>query len=512
MFLQNLRRQASWLIVLTVMSGGTVTAQLEKREITFESVSDAAASLINEAPRPRVEEISKQLKELNYDDYRNIRFRPSEALWWNAPSNFRVEFFHLGHIFQDPVEVFEYTSSHVQKIPFRGDSYNYEQSSYKPGFFNAPNNHAGIRIKSPLNREDVFDDLLVFLGASYFRALGPGQAYGLSLRGLAMNTLGDREDFPRFTKLWLRKPQKGDQTLRVLALLEGEKVTGAYQFDVHYNGITEIEVRCQLYFREGGAQQVGIAPITSMFVFGENSSHKYGDWRPEVHDSDGVLIQSSGGWLWHPLDNIPGRYIKQFEVQSLDGFGLMQRDRNFSNYKDLEAQYQKRPSAWITPIGEWPKGQVVLYSFETNSEATDNINLFWKPENSEDAEAKSLELRYKINLQLKSPNHDLAQVLESRVGHRTLDPKSRTFLIEFSRPERITLEEIAQLKIKFVANDLELIEAPVIQYNSAEDRIRVFANVHAPDPERNHENFELSTQLFQADKAISEKWSYTWNP
>ena len=509
-----IRGKISWGLCVGAFlaAGSLLSAQHEKRVIDFDYVSDEAAEMVESAPRPRVEKLSKALKELSYDDYRNIRFRPSEALWWNDPSRFRVEFFHLGHIFHDPVEIFEYTDSHVQKVPFREEAYNYEQSSYKPGFFNAPDNHAGIRIKYPLNRKDVYDDLIVFLGASYFRALGPNQAYGLSLRGLGMNTLGDHEDFPRFTKLWLKKPKQNDKSLRVLGLLEGEKVTGAYQFDIKCNGITEIEVQARLYFRQGGAGEVGIAPITSMFVFGENSAHRFEDWRPEVHDSDGVLVQTGeNDWIWHPIENLPGRYDKHFPTDSLKGYGLMQRDRDFTHYKDLEANYEKRPSAWITPLGDWPPGAVVLYTFETNSEATDNVTLFWKPDLQADSD-EPLELNYKIGLQLKGPVHPFARVLETRIGHRTLDPNSRTVLVEFSRPEQITPEEIPMLRAEFSADPLEALDPPVVQYNPAEDRIRVFVNLRKPAPEASHQNYELSAQLFQDDKAISEKWSYTWKP
>lgn len=484
----------------------------EKRSITFESVAEEAQRLISEPPRAKVEKLSKALKELDYDAYRNIRFRPSEALWWNDPSLFRVEFFHLGHIFHEPVEVFEYTNSHVQKIPFREDAYNYEQSSYKPGYFNAPENHAGIRVKYPLNRKDIYDELIVFLGASYFRALGPNQAYGLSLRGLSMNTIGEREDFPRFTKLWLKKPKLNEKSLRILALLEGAKVSGAYQFDIHSNGMTEIEVRVRLFFRDNGASEVGIAPMTSMFVFGENSANRYDDWRPELHDSDGVLIEKeSSQWIWHPLDNLPGRYDKQYPVSSLRGFGLMQRDRDFAHYKDLEANYQQRPSAWIVPKGHWPSGAVTLYTFQTSTEATDNVTLFWKPDLEENFPGP-LDLEYSIQLLLEDPEHSLARVLETRIGARTLDLNAHTIMVEFSRPEEVSPQEIPMLKADIDIGDLEKLDTEILQYNSIEDRIRLFINLRVPTSMEKNRNFPLSVELLKDASAISEKWSYTWNP
>lgn len=482
-------------------------AQQTREHFDLDAVTKEAAALIKQPYARETYKLPNALEELDYDDYRKIRFRPSEALWWNDPARFRVEFFHLGHIFKDPVQIFETSETHVQEVPFLKNAFDYGQSDYQPGFLKGPGGYAGIRVKYPLNREDVYDDLIVFQGASYFRALGKDQAYGLSLRGLLMNTLGDREDFPRFTKLWLRKPTDKSKSLYIYALLEGEKVTGAYEFVIKPSGNTVIDVHARLFFREGGMDEVGIAPITSMFVFGENSPHKFNDWRPEVHDSDGVLIHSDLTWTWHPLENLPGRYSKTFPVAKLEGFGLMQRDRDFANYKDLEAHYEKRPSAWITPKGKWPTGSVMLYTFGTDNEATDNVTLFWKPDLKEN-NTGPLDLRYSISLRTKEPTHPLAKVLETRIGQRTLDASAQTIMIEFSRPETIAEEEIAQLSLGFEAAALDLINDPVIQYNAVEDRIRATINVRLKASERRP--IELSAQLLREGNQISEKWSYSW--
>jgi len=484
-------------------------AQQQRVDFGFETVAEMAAEAIQDTKPPEAPELPKDLAALDYDDYRSIRFRPSKALWWNHPVPFRVEFFHLGHIFTEPVDIYELSDTHRQLIPFLPDSFDYEQSGYKPGFFDSPDGYAGIRVKYPVNEKEVDDDLIVFQGASYFRALGQGQVYGLSLRGLLMNTLGAHEDFPRFTKLWLKKPRKGEKQLRIYALLQGEKVTGAYAFTVRPNGVTAIDVRCRLFFREGGAAEVGIAPITSMFVFGENSNHAPSDWRPEVHDSDGVLLHADSEWTWHALENLPGRAVKKFPVGKVRGFGLLQRDRDFANYKDLESHYEKRPSAWIEPKGRWPTGTVTLYSFGTDTEAADNVNLFWQPD-LDPSSAGPLELAYTITLRLKDPEHELAKVLETRVGQRTLDTGANTVVIEFSRPDRIGKDAIPRLGFGFEAGGLEILEEPVIQYNPVQDRIRVF--VHLRTPEDPSENYSMSGQLLDEGHKVSEKWSYLWRP
>jgi glucans biosynthesis protein len=489
-----------------------LSAQQSRVAVNFDYVAAEAARII-ESPTPEpAAQLSDELANLDYDDYRNIRFRPSEALWWNDSLPYRVEFFHLGHIFKDPVQIFEISDTHAQEIPFLEDAFIYEKSAYKPGLFKKPPGYAGIRIKSPLNREDVFDDLIVFQGASYFRALGQGQTYGLSLRGLSMNMLGDREGFPRFTRLWLKKPSAEASALTVFALLEGREVAGAYQFEIRPGGPTEIDVRARLFFRDGAAGQAGFAPLTSMFYFGENSNFNSPDWRPEVHDSDGLLIHADNMWTWHALENIPGRYSRQFRMARLNGFGLMQRDRDFGNYKDLEARYEKRPSAWIEPTGNWPRGgAVVLYTFGTRTETSDNVNAFWKPTLSAETQGDPIDLSYRISLRLSDPPTNVARVLETRVGQRTLDESATTILIEFERPESLPVDQIGQLSAGFETGAAEMIGQPVISHNEAEDRIRLFAHFRNP-PETPDAPFEMSAQLLQDGHQMTERWSYSWMP
>lgn len=493
------------LSALPTIAGG----QQQRVNFDFETVSEEAAALILKSEPSPAPNLPKELQELDYDDYRKIRFRTSEALWWNERSPYHVEFFHPGHIFREPVLIYELSDSHVQEVPFLVDAFDYGDSSYSPGLFNTPLGYAGIRVKYPLNKKEVYDELIVFQGASYFRALGQEQVYGLSLRGLAMNTLGDSEDFPRFTKLWLKKPVDRNAPLRIYALLEGKKVTGAYEFNILPNGITQIDVHARLFFRDGGASEVGIAPITSMFVFGENTNRPFPDWRPEVHDSDGVLIHADQDWIWRPLENLAGRYSKKFPTGRLRGFGLVQRDRAFNNYQDLEAHYEKRPSAWVEPQGKWPTGSVVLYTFGTESEATDNVNLFWEPD-LKAGQTGPVDLSYKISLRTKPPAHELAYVLETRVGQRTLDPNAHTVVIEFSRPETIEPNEIPQLSLGFDAGGLQILEEPVVQYNPIEDRIRAF--IHLSKGPTSDKPIEMTAQLLREGHQISEKWSYAWMP
>ncbi len=498
-------------LLATLTLPALLSAQYQRESINWDSVTEMAEAIIAKPYQPKPSKLPGALEHLNYDEYRKIRFRPSEALWWNSPLPYHVEFFHLGHLFHDAVEFYEISDTHSQSIPFRSDAFDYSESSYHPGLLSQPPGYAGIRIKYPLNRPDVFDDLIVFQGASYFRALGKGQNYGLSLRGLAMNTLGDAEDFPRFTQIWLKKPAPDEKTLTLYALLEGRKVAGAYTFTITPNGRTHIDVKARLFFRDDGASEVGIAPITSMFAFGENTYNPPLDWRPEVHDSDGLLLHADSKWIWHPLDNLPGRQTKFFPCAELSGFGLLQRDRDVSHYKDLEARYETRPSAWITPLRNWHNGSVILYTFNAPNETVDNVVAFWQPDLPED-HTGPIELEYSVDMQLTEPEHALARVLETRTGQRTLDPEHDTIMIEFSRPESLSENEISELEVDCSTGSAQVLEPPAILYNAAEDRIRVFINIKRPQGEAAQQPVIMSARLLRQDRIVSEEWSYFWHP
>ena len=225
--------------------------------------------------------------------------------------------------------------------------------------------YAGFRILYPLNKTNQLDELGAFLGASYFRLLGKDQRYGLSARGLALNTgEPDRpEEFPIFTDWWLGKPQKDDTTLTLFAILDSVSCTGAYEFHIRPGETTVADIDAVIYFRDQkkilaastNAQPVktiGFAPLTSMFWFGKNSERKFDDYRPEVHDSDGLLVRMGNGeTLWRPLDNPAVMRHQIFSAPGIKGFGLLQRERNFAAYQDSFNFYHLEPSVWIEPRG-----------------------------------------------------------------------------------------------------------------------------------------------------------------
>lgn len=319
------------------------------------------------------------MKDLTYDQHRDIRFVRENGPWYGKRLPFEVQFFHLGSLFQVSVPINEVIDGKAKPIDYSPAFFNYGKNDLK-----ITDNHlgyAGFRLHNPLNSPTYYDELVSFLGASYFRALGKQQKYGLSARGLAIDTaVQTGEEFPIFREFWIQRPKRGDKSVTVYALLDSPSITGAYTFVITPGKQTVMDVDTVLIPRKA-INKIGIAPLTSMFLFGENTKNRFDDHRPEVHDSDGLLIwNGKDEVLWRPLDNSKYLRISSFMDENPKGFGLMQRDRDPAHYLDFEADYEQRPSAWVEPSGNWGKGTIQLVEIPSQQEIHDNIVAFWVPE------------------------------------------------------------------------------------------------------------------------------------
>lgn len=371
-------------IIAAVLFGVTavVTASEAAAKSAFGSaaVEEKARALAAAAFEPPPERVPAWLREISYDEWRDIRFQASESLWRKEGLPFEVQFFHPGLFYDRPVDIHVVDADGVHPIPFSPSFFNYGRNKFAS---RVPQNvgFAGFRLHSPINRAEYKDELVAFLGASYFRALAKDTVYGLSARGLAVDTaLPSGEEFPCFREFWLVRPSRTAKDMAIYALLDSPRVTGAYRFVIHPGAETKVDVEATLYPREP-IEKIGIAPLTSMFYFGENTLAPPIDYRPEVHDSDGLLMaMGSGEWIWRPLAN-PGRLrVTTFASEQVRGFGLLQRDRQFAHFQDLETNMQQRPSVWIEPRSEWGPGHVELIEIPTRDETNDNIVAFWVPD------------------------------------------------------------------------------------------------------------------------------------
>ena len=345
---------------------------------TFDVVIERARALAVEPFEDRSRTIPEFLLDLSYDQWRDIRFRPERALWAGEGLPFQLQFFHPG-LFYDRGVTVHVVDGQALPLPFDSEAFDYGSNAFKDEI-PADLGFAGFRVHYPINSDDYHDEVAVFLGASYFRAVAKGHVYGLSARGLAVDTaLPSGEEFPWFREFWVIKPAPGETFIKVFALLDSPSVTGAYRFLIVPGEKTRMDVSTVLFQRRQGAK-LGLAPLTSMFFYGEESNGRPGDFRPEVHDSDGLQIRfATGEWLWRPLKN-PGRLdVSAFQAVNPRGFALLQRDTDFDHYQDLEAHYERRPSLWIEPQGDWGAGHIELIEIPTELEMHDNIVAFWVP-------------------------------------------------------------------------------------------------------------------------------------
>jgi periplasmic glucans biosynthesis protein len=405
---------------------------------TFDTVVAQARDLATSAYAPPAIELPDQLGAADYDAYRKIRFRSDQALWRGA-SRFEVQFFHLGFLFRVPVEIHVVENGAAVPVAFESTMFDYGDTgldsvdALPPGF-------AGFRVHYPLHDPGYKDEVIVFLGASYFRVLGREQRFGLSARGLAINTALPRgEEFPVFRAFWLVKPAPDDTRLTLYALLDGPSLTGAYRFVVEPGTDSRVDVSGHLFARDD-VEKIGIAPLTSMHLFGENSAHHFDDFRPEVHDSDGLLMLSGAGqWLWRPLTNPPRLQVSHFVDAAPRGFGLFQRDRRFANYQDTEANYDRRPSYWIEPDGDWGEGGIELVEIPSAEEIHDNIVAYWRPKSPLRA-GESLSFTYTLSSGLRLPRDaTLGRAIDTRTGSARLpgtdeqpSPGRRRFVVDFA--------------------------------------------------------------------------------
>ena len=478
----------------------------------FDDVIARAQALTAAPHKPSENDLSKELLSLDYDQYRDIRYRPDRALWRDAKLSFELMFFHPGFHYQQPVRVYEVTASGVRAIPFSTEQFDYGKNKIDPTKFKAPG-FAGFRVHHALNSPNYKDEVLVFLGASYFRALGKNQVYGLSARGLAVDTaLASGEEFPAFTDFWIERPAANATQLTMYALLDSRRVTGAYRFVVKPGVDTTMDVNARIFLREQVAK-VGIAPLTSMYLFGENQPNPaLNDFRPEVHDSDGLSIHSgTGEWIWRPLVNPKRLVVSSFALVNPIGFGLQQRDRRFSHYEDLESRYDKRPSVWVQPIGQWGAGRVELVQIPTPDETNDNIVSYWVPD-AVAAPKQMMSFDYKLFWQLDNNTRPpQSWIAQTRRGHsfRKNPDDSVAFVLDFEGPVFSRLPQDAKLEAVTSGQNMEVREA-IAYPNPVTNGYRVALRLKRLDETK---PVELRTFLrIAGGGAISETWSYLLPP
>lgn len=477
----------------------------------FEKLKQAAKALAGKAygaPKPAPAIVEK----IDFDEAQKIKFRSGKALFADGTSPFPVRLFHVDKFNQLGVKIHVVAGSTAREVLYSAEDFEYGNPALAAKL-PADLGFSGFRV---MDGPDSQTDWLAFQGASYFRTSGQDNQYGASARGIAVNTTAStKEEFPRFTEFWLSEPDAQQRSITIYALLDGPSLTGAYKFTAAKQAGAIMQVEADLFIRQNIAQ-LGIGPLTSMYWYGENDRRYATDWRPEIHDSDGLALWTGKGErIWRPLINPPSVITNSFLDEHPKGFGLMQRDRSFSNYQDDGAFYNRRPSIWVQPLGEWGPGAVLLIEIPTQDEIHDNVVAFWKPKREVKA-GDSLKFAYKLYWQNDNPHPptDVARVVATRIGRGGVpgqpaptDKDSWKFVIDFAGGPMTGMAPRYDLKPVLNVSRGEVSNPYVVKIVGTEQWRAAF-DIHAPGKKQ----IDLRCFLRLDDKTLTETWLYQFFP
>ena len=489
----------SAMLASSVAIGWAPPAEAADEPFDSMTVRRMAQDLASKPYKPQNARLPDILAHLTYDQYRMIRFDTGRSLWRGQNLPFEVQFLHRGFLYNDRVDLNEVVDGKTHPIVYSQDMFGFGPLAPPPmgdlGF-------AGFRIHAPINRADYFDEVCVFVGASYFRAVAKGQGYGLSARGLSIKT-GDPggEEFPSFRAFWLERPRPGVDVIVVNALLDSVSAAAAYRFTIRPGEETVFDVESVVYPRVD-IDQIGLATMTSMFDFDTSDRAGVDDYRNAVHDSDGVQIANGrGDQVWRPLANPHDLQVSVFEDNHPRGFGLMQRARSLADYEDLEAHYEKRPSLWVEPIGDVGEGGVHLVEIPTKGEIHDNIVAFWRPKAKLAAKSEN-GFTYRLRW-CNDVANDLARISHTRAGAGS--DTTRLFVLDIAGEKLKALPADAKPNI-VVSADHGRVLNPTTLADPQQGGFRASFEL-SPDGAK---TVELRAQLMNDTTPLSETWIYRW--
>lgn len=520
-----------YLLAAALSGAGIVSAE----DFSFESLKASARRTAAQPHQAEKHELAEYWKNLTYDQHRDIRFKMGSGLWAKDKLPFSIDFFHPGWTAKKTVEIHEVVDGMSSPLVFDRSLFDYGKQPVPDGT-PPPPGYAGWRARFHLNSPEYMDEFLVFLGASYLRAIPKGAPYGLSARGLSINSglPGVPEEFPDFTTFHLQRPAPDAKSLTAWAMLNGESVAGAYQFTVTPGPETVMDVEAEITLRRP-VRQLGLAPFSSMFWFGEGTHPKPFDFRPEVHDSDGLLMELGSGSLhFRPLEQSKDQFRHcVFTMEKPRAWALVQRDRSFSSYQDLEAHYHERPSVRVEPVEGFDSGRLHLIEMPTSDETNDNVILVWEPQPALEP-GKAHRFHYRLRWLRDPAPSGLFAVRATRCGTPVQQPDRLLMTIDFARPlnpERRKADskwdDFSKLKPVVTMNQksVKLVHAGLSDLSMANvDDVPAglgrSPQVHMPqvvraffvlEPPKDLTEIDMTCELHDDnEKAVSERWVYLW--
>jgi periplasmic glucans biosynthesis protein len=516
-FLQGATAALSVATALSWLAGSESAAargpaQPAREPFEYARLKGMARTLAGTPYQAPSERLPAPIERLDWDHWQAIRFRDERSLWAGEGLRFQVRFFHLGFRIRKPVRMFAVDGGFAQEILYDPGMFDYSGSGLHGSEIPSRLGFAGFRL---LFHTDWVRDFAAFQGASYFRAVDIDRQYGMSQRGLAIDCgASTPEEFPDFIEYYLEKPAKDSSVLTIYGLLDSPSVAGAYRFVIDASEPLTMDIDAALYPRKQ-IERLGIAPCTSMFLVGKNDRRVDNDWRPEIHDSDGLQIRTGGSeWIWRPLMNPAGLRVNSYSDERPQGFGLMQRERRFEQYQDDGVFYEKRPDVWVEPRGSWGRGAVMLVEIPTEDETSDNVVAFWNPA-EKPQRGQELLYAYRLNWCRENPvKVDLARVFATRTGIGGIIGRKRTyfswrFVVDFAGGELPGLGENVKLTPIIWASRGRVEITSVRPLRSINGYRAMFDLALADD---SVEPINLRLFLSADGQALSETWLYQYTP
>ncbi len=467
-------------------------------------VTDQARALSKKPFKAPAADLPDPFRGLTFDQYAAIHARPEARVWATEAIGFAIEPLHRGFLYSSPVELNLVAAGQSFRLVY--DPKLFDLGALRPPAKMGDIGFSGFRALVPQEGGGL-REIASFQGANFFRALAPGQVPGLVSRALAVRLADPKgEDVPVFRSIWIEKPSLVSSALVIHAVIDSETIVGAFRFTVHPGEATIIDTECTLFARVA-LDNFGLGPISATHLLGFMDHRRFDDLRPNVGEVCGLQMYTGAGeWLWRPVTNRETLQISTFIDDKPRGFGFLLRDRAFQDYDDEDQHWEKRPSLWIEPLGEWGQGGVQLIEIPTESEGNDNILCFWRPKQPLAAGSETA-FAYRQFWCWNPPERpDLARAVTSRSG-RGSSAKRRRFFVEFQGDGLADPARAAGLKPTVTATNGAVSGVRGFPGRDAKTYSVVFELEPGAD-----QSSELRLLLEAQGKPASETWLYRWTP
>ena len=472
------------------------------------SVVEAARALSKKPYKGPAADLPEPFASLTQEQYAGIRNQPGSAIWASESTGYAIEPLHRGFVFTTPVSIDVIEEGVQRRLAYNPADFSFGQ--IKPPAEGKDLGFSGFRVLR-LREGQPPVEVAIFQGASFFRAMASGQNYGVAARGLSIRTADPKgEEFPLFRAIWIEKPNLASDALVIHALLDSESVSGAYRFTLRAAEATIIDTECTLFPRVN-LDHVGVAAMTATHVSGTLDRRRSDDVRPGIYDVAGLaMLNGKSEWLWRPVSNRETLQLSAFVDENPHGFGFLQRDREFGRFLDDDNRWERRPSLWIEPIGDWGQGYVTLVEIPSESEVNQNIIAYWRPRAVMAAGSEVMFAWRQLWCWTPPDRPSSATVTLSRGGRPAGAPantRKRHFMVDFNSDMFADPQRSAEISPQIAASPGSVSSVRTF-INPDRKTYRVTFDV---DP-GNEGLSELRLQLEAQGKPVSESWMYRWTP